>query len=167
VWGTREDPTFSKPSIAHMRALGRRSASFYRSLRARFDVVFNDVEDRDEGYNRVVNGDNGASHWAAADFHRHAAYIRAFTRRTHRKVVVWQIPLGNSTLPDTWDHFRDTRVEWWLGDASGAHLREARRAGIVALLFGGGAGGTTSADTDGGLFYRLSREYYRSPLRLR
>ena len=82
-----------------------------------------------------------------------------------RKVVVWQIPLGNSTLPDTWGRFRDDRVEWWLGSA--AHRAEARRRRIVALLFGGGADGTTSAETDGGLFYRLAREFYGGPQELR
>ena len=77
-------------------------------------------------------------------------------------MVIWQIPLGNSTLPDTWGRYRDNRVEWWLGKRRGAHLREARRAGIVALLFGAGADGNTTADTDGGLFYRLARRYYRA-----
>jgi hypothetical protein len=167
VWGTKEDPTYSNPSRARIAQLARISARFYRSLGARFDVVFNDVEDRDAGYNRVVNGDGGASRWDAGDFHRHAAYIRGFTRRVRRKVVVWQIPLGNSTLPDTWGRYKDDRVEWWLGESSRAHLREARRAGIVALLFGGGADGTTTAETDGGLFYRLAKRYYEAPQELR
>ena len=160
-WGTNEDITYSNPSRRHISALAARSARFYRSLGARFDLVFNDVADRDAGFREHILGDQGRSRWDAGDFHRHAAYIRGFSRRTHRKVVIWQIPLGNSALPDTWGRFRDNRVEWWLGSQRGAHLREARRAGIVALLVGGGAEGTTSPDSDGGLFYRLSRDYYR------
>ena len=167
VWGTKEDPTYSNPSQRRIAVLARRSARFYRSFGARFDVVFNDVADRDAGYRRHVLGDGGRSRWTAGDFHRHAAYIRGFTRRTRKRVVVWQIPLGNSTLPDTWGRYRDNRVQWWLGRRREAHLREARRAGIVALLFGGGAEGTTSPSTDGGLFFRRARAYYRSPLRLR
>jgi hypothetical protein len=38
---------------------------------------------------------------------------------------------------------------------------------VIGLLFGGGAAGTTSAQTDGGLFYRLARRYEAHPLRLR
>jgi hypothetical protein len=38
--------------------------------------------------------------------------------------------------------------------------------GAVAFLFGGGADGTTSADTDGGYFYKRARKYYGEPLRL-
>src|SRR4051812_44465327 len=33
VWGTKEDPTYSKPPASHMAALGARSARWYRSLR--------------------------------------------------------------------------------------------------------------------------------------
>jgi hypothetical protein len=37
---------------------------------------------------------------------------------------------------------------------------------VIGLLFGGGADGTTSAQTDGGLFYRLASAYERHPLPL-
>ena len=50
TWGTDEDPTYSKPSLAHMRALGAKSAAFYASLHAHFNLVFNDVTDRDAGF---------------------------------------------------------------------------------------------------------------------
>ncbi len=166
VWGTGEDPTYSKPALAHMDALAARSAAFYESLRAHFDLVFNDVTDRDAGFYRVVQGNPGTA-WSPADFHRHDAYIAGFTRRTHTAVVLWQLPLGNTMLNDTWDHYRDNRVQWWLDDPSGAHLRATRDAGVIGLLFGGGADGTTSAGTDGGLFYRLARRYEMHPLPLR
>lgn len=166
TWGTKIDIGLSDPPAARVRALGRRSARFYRSLGTRFDIVFNDVADRDAGFRRHVLGDGGRSAWTAGDFHRHAAYIRTFTRAARTKVAIWQIPLGNSRLPDTDRRYRDNRVQWWLGARRGAHLREARRAGIVALLFGAGAEGNTTPQTDGGLFYRLARAYYRRPLKL-
>jgi hypothetical protein len=37
---------------------------------------------------------------------------------------------------------------------------------VIGLLFGGGADGTTSAQTDGGLFYRLAGGYLADPLAL-
>src|SRR3954469_24735431 len=165
VWGTKEDPTFSKPSLAHMASLGSRSATWYRSLHARFDLVFHDVADRDAGFREKILGDGGQSRWAAEDFARRDAYLRALSRGTHRPVVVWQIPLGNSTLDDTWTHFRDNRVEGWLG--SRAALTRLRDAGVAALLFGAGADGNTTAQTDGGVFFRLARDYLRAPLALR
>jgi hypothetical protein len=165
VWGTKEDPTYSKPSLAHMRALGAESAAFYNQLHAHFDLVFNDVLDRDAGFYLKVYGNPHVA-WTAADFHRHDAYIAAFTTRTHTPVILWQLPLGNTKLNNTLRHYRDNRVQWWLGDSTGNHLRATRDAGVIGLLFGGGAGGTTSAQTDGGLFYRRARAYRSHPLAL-
>jgi hypothetical protein len=165
VWGTDEDPTYSKPSLAHMDRLAAESASFYESLGTRFDLVFNDVTDRDAGFYKVIEG-NPNTAWTAPDFRRHDAYIAGFTRRTGTPVVLWQLPLGNTFLNNTWDHFRDNRVQWWLGSGSGPHLRATEAAGVIGLLFGGGADGTTSAQTDGGLFFRLSRQYLEHPLAL-
>ena len=174
VWGTKEDPTYSKPSLEHMRALGARSAAFYRSLRAHFDLVFNDVTDRDAGFYQHVEG-NPRTWWGPADFRRHDVYIAAFTRRVHRRVVLWQLPLGNTSLPDSWGRYRDNRLQWWLGTRSGApssavaraHLRATRNSGVIGLLFGGGADGTTSDQSDGGFFFAAARSYEHHPLRLR
>ncbi len=163
VWGTGEDPTYSKPSIAHMDALAALSSSFYSALHQRFDLVFSDVTDRDAGFYQHVEG-NASTWWGPADFGRRNAYIAGFTRRTRTPVVLWQLPLGNTMLNDTWGHFRDDRLQWWLSDPSGSHLRATRDAGVIGLLFGGGASGTTSDRSDGGFFYRLARRYEAHPL---
>jgi hypothetical protein len=104
--------------------------------------------------------------WKPADFRRHDEYIAGFTRRTHTPVVLWQLPLGDTKLNDSWSHFRDNRLQWWLDNSSGFHLRATRDAGVVGLLFGGGASGTTSDQSDGGFFYRLARRYEAHPLSL-
>jgi hypothetical protein len=165
VWGTREDPTYSKPPMRHMDVLAAESATFYESLHARFGLVFNDVTDRDAGFYQYVLG-NPHTWWGRSDFARLNRYLAGFTRRTHTAVVLWQLPLGNTMLPNTWGRYRDNRVQWWLGAGSARHLRSTRNAGVIGLLFGGGAAGTTSAQTDGGLFYRLARRYESRPLRL-
>jgi hypothetical protein len=159
-WGTKEDITYSKPALAHVDALARRSARFYRSLHARFDIAFTDVADRDAGFKEHVDG-NPKTWWGPADFHRNARYLGTFSRAARLRIAIWQIPLGNTSLPDTWGRYRDNRVRWWLEDPTRAHLKEAEQAGVVALLFGGGADGTTSAKTDGGFFYGKAKAYYR------
>jgi hypothetical protein len=165
VWGTKEDPTYSKPSLQHMDELAARSAAFYESLHAHFDLVFNDVTDRDADFYKDVEG-NPHTWWGPADFIRHDRYIAGFTRRTHTAVVLWQLPVGDTHEKDTWNHFRDDRLQWWLGANSAAHLRATRAAGVIGLLFGAGADGNTTPQTDGGLFYRLSRRYEAHPLGL-
>jgi hypothetical protein len=165
VWGTKEDPTYSKPSLAHMDRLAAESAAFYESLHAHFDLVFNDVTDRDAGfYQHVENNPN--TWWGPADFVRHDHYIAGFTRRTHTAVMLWQLPVGDTNENDTWDHFRDNRLQWWLGPDSAAHLRATAASGVIGLLFGAGADGNTTPQTDGGLFYRLARRYEQNPLAL-
>jgi hypothetical protein len=165
-WGTKEDITYSKPALAHVDSLARRSARFYRSLHARFDIAFTDVADRDAGFKEHVDG-NPKTWWGPADFHRNARYLGTFSRAAGLRIAIWQIPLGNTSLADTWGRYRDNRVQWWLDDPTRAHLKEVEQAGVVALLFGGGADGTTSAKTDGGFFYGKAKAYYgRGALRL-
>jgi hypothetical protein len=179
VWGTKTDIALQDPPDKQVDGLGRRSARFYKSLKARFDMTFAEFDDRDSGFNEVINGDGGASWWNAADFRRDARFDRVYARATGQRIVKWQIPLGNTLRPvmnNTWGHFRDNRVQWLLGGAGGRnHLRIYRDAGVTALLFGGGADGTTCAcdsdhdgvDDDGGYFKDRVRAYYRAgPLRL-
>jgi hypothetical protein len=188
VWGTNTDIALQDPPDKQVDALGRRSARFYKSLRAHFDMTFAEFDDRDSGFNQLVNGDNGASWWNAADFRRDVRFDRVYSRRARQRIVKWQIPLGNTlmrAMDDTWGHYRDNRVQWLLGAGNGKHLRAYAGAGVVALLFGGGADGTTcacdgrhdgvtnpapkhgntraslSADDDGGYFKQRVRAYYR------
>jgi hypothetical protein len=165
VWGTDEDLTNSKPTLARVDALAAESAAFYESLHAHFDLVFNDVTDRDAGFYQYVEG-NPNTWWGPADFARENRYITGFTSRTHTAVVLWQLPVGDTHLNNTWGHYQDNRLQWWFGAGSAAHLRATADAGVIGLLFGGGATGTTSPQTDGGFFYRLARRYEQHPLSL-
>jgi hypothetical protein len=46
---------------------------------------------------------------------------------------------------NTTGHYQDNRPEWLLDEPARTHLAAYRDAGVVAFLFGGGAGGTTCA----------------------
>jgi hypothetical protein len=191
--GTKHDIVYEDPPDATVRAYAARSAAFYRSLHARFDLSFEDFSDRDSGFYEKQHG-NAAVWFEAADFRRHLLYARTFVRLAGVPMVAWQIPLGNTrmrAMDDTWGHYQDNRVQRLLDDPSRAHLRSYERAGVIAFLFGGGAAGTTSAcdapkdgttnpppidgntqpslsaDDDGGLFRAKARAYYlRGALRL-
>jgi hypothetical protein len=162
VWGTKVDISISNPGRAEVNRLAGKAAAFYKSLRTRFDIVFGEFSDRDSGFKVHVYGQPAAqAWWTSADFARHVRFLARFHRRVRRPLFLWQIPLGNSALPDTWAKFRDNRPEWLLGNGSRAHLAAYRRSGVRALLFGGGADGTTSEQTDGGWFLRHARAYYK------
>ncbi|MGZ4603769.1 MAG: hypothetical protein ACXV0U_09250, partial [Kineosporiaceae bacterium] len=148
VWGTNRDISYSNDTDAQVDALAARAAAFYASLAAPFDIAFTDIGDRDAAFKTANYGDGGASWWDDADFVRYARFIAGFVTATGKRMVVWQIPLGNTKMraqDDTWGHYQDNRVQWFLDDPTGTHLALWRDAGVVALLFGGGAGGTTCA----------------------
>ena len=163
-WGTKHDIVYEDPPDATVRAYAGRSAAFYRSLRARFDLSFEDFSDRDAGFYEHRQG-NPRTWFTPADFHRHLLYGATFVRKTGLRMVAWQIPLGNTFLSDTWTHYRDNRVQWLLGAGNRSHLRAYVNAGYVGFMFGGGAEGTTSAQTDGGYFYKRVSAY-APPLKL-
>ena len=187
-WGTKHDIVYENPPDATVRAYAGRSAAFYGSLHASFDVAFEDFSDRDAGFYEKVQG-NPNTWFTPADFRRHLLYGATFVKLTGLRMVAWQIPLGNTLMQaqdDTWGHYQDNRVQWLLGAGGRAHLRAYVKAGYVGFLFGGGAGGTTcacdaqhdgvtnpapidgntkaslSADDDGGYFRAQARAYYRA-----
>jgi hypothetical protein len=116
-----------------------------------WDVVFNDVADRDAGFYELQYG---ANHWwdrtnaTLPNFNRYLQWVTELHLKTNRQQVVWQVPVGNQyyqTLDNSWGHYQDNRAEYFLG-----HVADLAAAGLVAVLFGGGAGGTTSYDDSRG-----------------
>jgi hypothetical protein len=183
----------NEPPDRAVQRRAARAAEFYFSLQTRFDLVFAEFSDRDAGFYQYHLSD-GAHWWNSDRFGRHAEFLSRFTKLVQRRIVLWQIPLGNTqmrALDNTWGHYQDNRVEWLLDDPSGQHLEDYIKAGVIALLFGGGAPGTTCAcdaagddvtnpapvngnthvsispDDDGGFFRLKSAAYYwNSPLPL-
>ena len=148
-WGTKHDIVYEKPPNATVRAYATRSAAFYRSLDAHFDVSFEDFSDRDAGYYQLVAARNPNTWFKPADFARHLLYATTFVRACRR-------PDGG--VADPAREHRDARREQHLATtirttaSSGssartprAHLRAYVAAGFVGFLFGRGADGNTCA----------------------
>ena len=188
-WGTGVDFAANDPSLNETGHLGDRAGRFYRSLGAGFDVTFTDWSDRDVGFKRAILGQGADAWWDGADRERAVRFIRAYSKRARQRVVVWQIPVGNTmmrAMNNTWGHYQDNHVQWLLGTNGRKHLRALTGAGAIAFLFGGGADGTTcacdgqhdgvtnpapiggntrlsySADDDGGYLRHQARAFYRA-----
>jgi hypothetical protein len=187
TWGTGKDPIRSKPDPAQNQVLAERSAKFYKSLNANFDLVFAEFSDRDAAFKESEYHDGGVSWWSPEDFARNLQYISTFVHQTGKRVVMWQVPYGNTkmrAMNNTRNHYQDNRVEWLLDDPSRGHLNDYMQAGVIAFLFGRGADGATCAcdgnddgvtnpapingndmlsfnsDDDGGFFRQKARDYY-------
>ena len=187
IWGTGVDIQYSQTSDATTEALAGRAATFYRSLGVDFDLSFAEFSDRDSGFYQQVYGDGGRAWFDADDFRRHARFMKGFSQGANERLVLWQIPMGNTKMRaanNTWNHYQDNRVEWLLDDATRVHLDEYLQAGVIAFLFGRGADGVTcacdangdgvtnpqpingndglslTADDDGGFFRQKAAAYY-------
>jgi hypothetical protein len=187
TWGTLNDPISQDIPLDQIDALADRSAAFEISTGASFDVGFGDPSDRDAAFKQYIYGDGGNSWWSADDYARWNRWMGRFTGDSGLRMVLWQIPLGNTkmrAMNNTWGHYQDNHVETWLGDGASANLAATVDSGVIALLFGGGADGTTaaadtmgdgvtnpaaidgnttasySADDDGGYFRHQTKAYY-------
>ena len=185
-WGTRVDPIYQKPTDAEIETLATRSARFFNSLGARFDVAFAEFGDSDAAFKLYQNGDAHAW-WYADDFARNVHYLSTFSTLTQKRIALWQIPLGNTrmrAMNNSWDHYQDNKVEWLFDDPGRANLSAYARAGVIAFLFGRGVDGATCAcdaaadgvtnpapingntrdslspDDDGGYFRERAAAYY-------
>jgi hypothetical protein len=193
TWGPDVDLDTDDPPREPVQAFARTAARYYRSLGTRFDVVFAEFANRDAGFRRFVFGQTNVW-WDRADYGRHLSFLRVFSSSTHRRIVLWRIPVGNTRMRsenNTWGHYQDNAVQSLLRTSTYRRLRTYRRAGVIAFLFGGGAPGTTcacdfrrdgvtnprpingnrrrarSTDDDGGFFRAQARRYYRrGPLKL-
>ena len=147
-WGTSVDLSINDPSPAATDALAARAARFYRSLKAKFDLTFTDWSDRDAAFKRANYGAGPDAWWTKSDFTRAVRFIGGYVHAAVQRVVVWQIPLGNTimrAMNNTWGHYQDNHVQWLLGAKGRDHLSSLVKAGAVGFLFGGGADGTTCA----------------------
>ena len=186
VWGTNADLLNRNATDAEVDALSSRAAAFFNSLHAAFDVTVAEFSDRDAGFKLYHDGAPRAW-WYASDFAWHSRFLARFSTVTHTRIVLWQIPLGNTKMRavnNTWNHYQDNKVEWFFDDPLRAALSSYARSGVIAYLYGQGGSGTTcacdaahdgitnppaigsnlreslSADDDGGYFRERAAAYY-------
>jgi hypothetical protein len=187
LWGTNVDPLFQKPTDTEIDSLATRSARFYNSLGAGFDLSFAEFSDRDAALTRAQSGGSGDPWWYPDDFARNVRYLAKFSALTQKRIVMWQIPLGNTKMRavnNTHGHYQDNKVEWFFDDPGRVNLGAYARAGVIAFLFGAGGDSSTcacdaagdgvtnpapitgntrnslSADDDGGYFRERAAAYY-------
>jgi hypothetical protein len=136
IWGTGVDIQWSQTNNTTTDQLAARAGAFYNSLGANFDLAFAEFSDRDAGFKQAIYGDGGASWFDADDFARHARFLKGFSNTAQKRIVLWQIPQGNTkmrAMNNTWNHYQDNRVEWLLDEPARTHLAtyiDAGRSGL-------------------------------------
>ena len=110
-----------------------------------FDLLSIDIADRDSGETGVWwDPTNKASN----SFNRFLRYAATLASETQRRIVFWQVPIGNQvyqTENNAQGHYQDNKAQHIL-----AHVADFARAGVVMTLFGaGGIEGSHVNDTRG------------------
>lgn len=152
-WATGTDIGSSNSGSLNAASLGQEVGSFaaqsgISGLPAGvtgYNLLFNDVLDRDAAYYKYVYGD-GSRWWdrlnvTFPNFHRWESYVGAASAAAGRSVIVWQVPEGNQyfdTVNNTDGHYQDNRAEYVFG-----HIAELASNGVIGVLFGAGNGGST------------------------
>ncbi|MFT7586759.1 MAG: hypothetical protein ACI9EW_003198 [Cellvibrionaceae bacterium] len=173
-WGTGDSFIYSNPNNAKLIATADQSIKFYKSLNQIFDLTFFEMRDRDAGFYQYVWNTPDAW-WNPNDFDNHIKFINRYTESTGQQVMIWQIPYGNTKraiLNNTTSHYQDNLVETLLDEPNLETLKRYKDAGVIALIFGQGAGGTTCpCDSnndgkvdDGGYFYEVASNYIKNNL---
>ena len=129
--------------LAWHASRGEGAEAIFRS--GPWDLVFTDVADRDAGFNDA-SGKPG-TWWKEQDFEDFRAWCAELHRQTGLPIMIWRIPLGNTVMAacnNTPWHYEDNRTEYFLENyPSNRHIVQWSQAGVVGLLFGGGAVGCT------------------------
>ncbi len=142
MWATNSDPQAVTYSEAIQMA--QSTAAFIDAMGgAQADLLIVEWSDRDAGSGL-------RPWWDDTDFvtprpTRAILWENALSNAAHKRLLLWQTPVGNMTLDNTCDHYQDNRAAYVFN-----HPRDLMDAGVIGVLFGGGADCMTQVDTDGG-----------------
>jgi hypothetical protein len=149
-----------------------------------YDLLSHHLSDFDLDYSKLVL--NRDLWWDASDaaspstrsFTRYVTWLGLWNRRTAKRWVLWEIPVGNSNhlnadnVGQARGGYRDSRVEWIFGASGAEHRQTLAHAGVVMVLCGLANGTQASVrndyDSDGNLFMQTHAGAYlsASPLTL-
>jgi hypothetical protein len=158
-WATGYDINSATNPSLNATALGTEAgqfaaqsgASWTDGTTSTYDLLFNDVSNKDAGYyTHVLNKPRfwDQTNTVFPNFHRWEDYIRAATTAAGRKAIVWQVPIGNQLYlaeNNTPGHYQDNRVEYFF-----SHWQELKNAGLVGALFGSTTPTATTYDDRAG-----------------
>jgi hypothetical protein len=156
MWATGKDP--QKETADEAVIMGQRTAAFIDAMGgAQSDMLV--VE-------WTVHGDAGMGldpWWDDQDRDmprptRAILWENALSRAAHKRLFLWQMPVGNMSMNNTCGHYQDNRAAYAF-----AHARDLFDAGVAGVLFGGWDPCMTQVTTDGGFVAAQGGIAYSAP----
>ncbi|MCP3102265.1 hypothetical protein LZ198_25680 [Myxococcus sp. K15C18031901] len=156
-WATKQDVYLNENTSFDVEGEARKVADFLLALGAAdTDFVVVEASDRDAGYYDSIGEATwwDANNTSLPNFRQAFTWARALSERMQKPNFWWQLPVGNMSLPNTNQRWRDNRVDYFF-----AHADEVAAAHAVGFSFGAGEGQQTSPETDNGNLVRRVRLY--------
>jgi hypothetical protein len=155
TWATNSDPQ-SVTAVQAMQ-MGQRTAAFIDAMGgAQADLLVVEWSDRDAGSGLRPWWDDSDRELPRPT--RAILWENALSQASHKRLLLWQVPVGNQMLDNTCEHYQDNRAAYAF-----AHPRDLFDAGVIGVLFGGGAGCMTQVWTDGGFVASQGAVAYAAP----
>lgn len=160
-WGTLTPALSNSNPAFDLAADAQKLASFLLACgAAQGDYIVLDASDRDAGYYQSL-GQN--VWWDASDvklphFKQALAWSKLLAEKLGLGILWWQLPVGNMSLPNVTNQWKDNRVEYFF-----SHTAELAASHAVGIAFGAGAGGQTTPSTDNGLLVSKVKAYGALP----
>lgn len=106
------------------------------------DFIVTDPSDRDAGW--YESQGQAWRWWDDQKANAYLAWSKTLSERTGKPTIMWQIPLGNMNQNNTYQHYKDNRVDWLF-----SHINDVAASHVVGLFFGSGDTPQTNPETDG------------------
>jgi hypothetical protein len=137
-------------------------ADFLRSVGSdKLDFLVLETSDRDAGFYEAQG--KTKVYWTDADRDAHLKWVGYISERSAKPIIWWQMPFGvPSDVPGTKEHYRDNRVPLFY-----SMVPRLVELGGFGMLFGAGAEGQTTYDTDGGQYKRFNDTYKTAPVEIK
>ncbi len=151
TWASDADIATDTRATLDVAGMVQREASFLNSAGitgnpkgvSHWNLLSSDVADFDSAQ------PGGRSWWdrynkTFPNFSRYLTFIQGLSKATQLRVAMWQVPMGNQyfmTMNNSQGHYQDNRAEYILNNVNAFVA-----AGVIAVLFGPGNGGTINTD---------------------
>lgn len=155
AWAAPPDPQ-NLSAAAAIENAGRVAAFIGAMGGAQADLLVVEWSDRDAGSGQRPWWDDADQVLPRPT--RAILWENALARASGKRLLLWQVPVGNMALDDTCDHYRDNRAAYLFN-----HARDIFEAGIAGVLFGGGMNCMTQVSTDGGFVKAQGQIAYAAP----
>jgi hypothetical protein len=148
AWGTNMDVLANTSASFNVPAEATKLADFLVECGAATgDFIVVDASDRDAGYYQSISRNTwwDTTNATLPNFTQAFTWAKALAETAGIGVLWWQLPVGNMSLANTANAWKDNRVDYFFG-----HTADLAASHSIGMAFGAGDGQQTTPESDGG-----------------